>query len=390
MPRLPLLCLLFIFQLLLLSVASAQENADELSPIEKLQADIAALPDSGRSAAEQQQFQEAWQQSLSALQQSASLREQQTSLQATLDQAPEQLRDLQRQLDSLQPANAERLRQQFANSSLQALDATLGDQVARMYDWQNELTAINSELISAETRPEKTQSRISANQSRSSELNERLRQLQRQPSNPLNQAREQALQAELAQLELANSLLRQQLSANNTLLDLANAKRRLLLAKLNNIENEINALQDIIDDKRRSLSEQVISDTTAESSQISNHQLLHGQSLSNQRISEELLSASNQISTLSRRNIQTTQQLDYLTQLESALDQQISVLEGSLLLSRILHQEKQALPDVRIDRSLTDSVADMRLRQFEINQLREQLRNQEAYLNRLLRQVPQD
>lgn len=390
MPRLPLLCLLFIFQLLLLSVASAQENADELSPIEKLQADIAALPDSGRSAAEQQQFQEAWQQSLSALQQSASLREQQTSLQATLDQAPEQLRDLQRQLDSLQPANAERLRQQFANSSLQALDATLGDQVARMYDWQNELTAINSELISAETRPEKTQSRISANQSRSSELNERLRQLQRQPSNPLNQAREQALQAELAQLELANSLLRQQLSANNTLLDLANAKRRLLLAKLNNIENEINALQDIIDDKRRSLSEQVISDTTAESSQISNHQLLHGQSLSNQRISEELLSASNQISTLSRRNIQTTQQLDYLTQLESALDQQISVLEGSLLLSRILHQEKQALPDVRIDRSLTDSVADMRLRQFEINQLREQLRNQEAYLNRLLRQVPEE
>ncbi|NLY57299.1 MAG: mechanosensitive channel MscK [Gammaproteobacteria bacterium] len=390
MPRLPLLCLLFIFQLLLLSVASAQENADELSPIEKLQADIAALPDSGRSAAEQQQFQEAWQQSLSALQQSASLREQQTSLQATLDQAPEQLRDLQRQLDSLQPANAERLRQQFANSSLQALDATLGDQVARMYDWQNELTAINSELISAETRPEKTQSRISANQSRSSELNERLRQLQRQPSTPLNQAREQALQAELAQLELANSLLRQQLSANNTLLDLANAKRRLLLAKLNNIENEINALQDIIDDKRRSLSEQVISDTTAESSQISNHQLLHGQSLSNQRISEELLSASNQISTLSRRNIQTTQQLDYLTQLESALDQQISVLEGSLLLSRILHQEKQALPDVRIDRSLTDSVADMRLRQFEINQLREQLRNQEAYLNRLLRQVPEE
>ena len=390
MPRLPLLCLLFIFQLLLLSVASAQENADELSPIEKLQADIAALPDSGRSAAEQQQFQEAWQQSLSALQQSASLREQQTSLQATLDQAPEQLRDLQRQLDSLQPANAERLRQQFANSSLQALDATLGDQVARMYDWQIELTAINSELISAETRPEKTQSRISANQSRSSELNERLRQLQRQPSTPLNQAREQALQAELAQLELANSLLRQQLSANNTLLDLANAKRRLLLAKLNNIENEINALQDIIDDKRRSLSEQVISDTTAESSQISNHQLLHGQSLSNQRISEELLSASNQISTLSRRNIQTTQQLDYLTQLESALDQQISVLEGSLLLSRILHQEKQALPDVRIDRSLTDSVADMRLRQFEINQLREQLRNQEAYLNRLLRQVPEE
>lgn len=390
MPRLPLLYLLFILPWLLLTPAHAQENGDALSPIEKLQADIAALPDSGRSAAEQQQYQEAWQQTLTALQQSESLREQQKALQATLDKAPEELRRLQQQLDSLKPTSEEQLRQRYAASTLQTLDATLGDLVARMYDWQNELTAVNSELISAETRPEKTQSRISANQTRSNELNERLRQLQRQPSNPMNRAREQAIQAELSQLELANALLRQQLSANNTLLELANAKRRLLLAELNKIEGEINALQDIIDDKRRSLSEQVISDTTAESIEISNHQLLHKQSLINQRISEELLSASNQISTLSRRNIQTTQQLDYLTQLESALDQQISVLEGSLLLSRILHQEKQALPDVRIDRSLTDSVADMRLRQFEINQLREQLRNQEAYLNRLLRQVPEE
>ena len=390
MPRLPLLFLLFIFPLLFLSPISAQDNGEQLNPIEKLQADIAALPDSGRSAAEQQQFQEAWQQSLTALQQSESLREQQKALQTTLDKAPEELRRLRQQLDSLQPANEDQLRQRFAASSMQTLDTTLGDLVARMYDWQNELTAINSELISAETRPEKTQSRISVNQSRSNELNERLRQLQRQPSNPLNRAREQAIQAELAQLELANALLRQQLSAHNTLLDLANAKRRLLLAELARIENEISALQDVIDDKRRSLSEQVISDTTAESSQISNHQLLHNQSLTNQRISEELLTSSNQISTLSRRNIQTTQQLDYLTQLESALDQQISVLEGSLLLSRILHQEKQALPVVRIDRSLTDSVADTRLRQFEINQQREQLRNQEAYLKRLLNQVPEE
>src|SRR5690606_13031441 len=129
------------------------------------------------------------------------------------------------------------------------------------------------------------QSRISANQSRANELNEQLRQLQRQPQNQLNRAREAAIQAELAQMEQSNSLLRQQLSANNTLLELANEKRRLLLAELGNIDNKINVLQDVLDEKRRSLSEQVISDTTAESTQISNHQLLHEQSLINQQIS---------------------------------------------------------------------------------------------------------
>src|SRR5690554_1729229 len=372
MPRLHLLlCLLFACQALFMPLAHAQDSDADLSPIERLQADIAALPDSGKSAAEQQQLQEAWQQRLTALQRIESLKEQQADLQSTLDGAPEQLRSLRQQTDALRPADEDHLRQRFTAATLQTLDTTLGDLVARMYDWQNELTAVNSDLIAAETRPEKTQSRISTNQSRANELNEQLRQLQRQAGSQLNRARERAIQAELEQLELANALLRQQLSANNTLLELANARRRLLLAELNRIEQEINALQDVIDDKRRSLSEQVISDTAAESIEISNYQLLHKQSLTNQRLSEELLATSNRISALSRRNIQTTQQLDYLTQQESALDQQISVLEGSLLLSRILHQEKQALPLVRIDSSLTDSIADMRLRQFELNQQRE-------------------
>src|SRR5690606_21293336 len=172
MPHLHLLPLiLFTCLSLLLSPANAQESDNNISAIERLQTDIAALPDSGKSAAEQQQLQEAWEQTLTALQRTESLREQQTELQSTLDNAPEELRRLRQRIQALKPINEEQLHQRFSPSTLQALDATLGDQVARMYDWQNELTAINSELISAETRPEKTQSRISANQSRANELN---------------------------------------------------------------------------------------------------------------------------------------------------------------------------------------------------------------------------
>src|SRR5690554_7443786 len=81
---------LTLFTCLCLAPLSQAQEADkaELSPIEKLQADIAALPDSGRSAAEQEQFLEVWQQTLAALQQTESLREQQEALQTTLDQAP--------------------------------------------------------------------------------------------------------------------------------------------------------------------------------------------------------------------------------------------------------------------------------------------------------------
>ena len=39
---------------------------------------------------------------------------------------------------------------------------------------------------------------------------------------------------------------------------------------------------------------------------------------------------------LTRRNLETKQQLDNLTQSNQALEEQINVLRGSLLLSRIL------------------------------------------------------
>ncbi|MEJ6655898.1 MAG: hypothetical protein QNL70_07815, partial [Pseudomonas sp.] len=65
MPRLHLLpVLLFTCLSLLLPAANAQESDSEVSAIERLQTDIAALPDSGKSAAEQQQLQEAWEQTL--------------------------------------------------------------------------------------------------------------------------------------------------------------------------------------------------------------------------------------------------------------------------------------------------------------------------------------
>lgn len=380
--------LIIVLQATLISGVQAA-NGEIAARIQEREADIAALADSGKSPAEQQELQQAWQSTINALQKLQSANEQRDQLAATLDQAPHEINSLSRQIAAIRPINSKAIEEQLAKKSLEELDSELGELVARMYGWQNDLMAVNSELIAAETRPEQTQNRISANQTRSNELNEQLRQLQRQNATPLNKARIEALEAELLSLERTNELLRQQLGANNSLLELTRLKRTLLNQNLQQIDQEIDLLQDAIDDKRRSLSRQVVSDASDDSIHISNHQLLREQGQINQRISEELLESTNQISRLSRRNIRATQQIDYLTQLESALDQQIEVLQGSLLLSRILHQEKLALPQVKVDRTLTDSVADMRLQQFEISQLRDNLRNKEAYLQELLAPLPE-
>ncbi|MBN1033946.1 hypothetical protein INS74_25210, partial [Escherichia coli] len=65
--------------------------------------------------------------------------------------------------------------------------------------------------------------------------------------------------------------------------------------------------------------------------------------------------------------------LDRAIQSERNLKEQIDVLKGSLLLSRILFEEQIELPDDIFINKLPDKIADLRLEQFEINKQRDQI-----------------
>ncbi|MDI7116040.1 hypothetical protein, partial [Klebsiella pneumoniae] len=79
--------------------------------------------------------------------------------------------------------------------------------------------------------------------------------------------------------------------------------------------------------------------------------LLSQENAKNLRLSDYLLRATDRLNVLTRRNLETKQQLDNLTQSNQALEEQINVLRGSLLLSRILYKQKQALPKIKTDQS---------------------------------------
>jgi hypothetical protein len=103
--------------------------------------------------------------------------------------------------------------------------------------------------------------------------------------------------------------------------------------------------------------------------------LLATESAANLKLSDYLLKSTDRLNEVTQQNLQTKQQLDSVTQSDSALDEQINVLKGSLLLSKILYKQKQALPRLKVDRDLADQIADIRLYQFEVNQQRELLSN---------------
>ncbi|KKN95366.1 hypothetical protein LCGC14_0178930 [marine sediment metagenome] len=375
-------------QLLLAGSAFAAPEID--AAIEGVQENIAELESSSLSDIEKRDLQDLYQQTLAFLQRSQAQAREQAELREQIAQAPEHIRTARQQLDRLGTLDPEKIRSRYASQELEDLERLLGEKVGDMFGAQNQLTAVNSELIAAQTRPERTQASVSSNQQREHAINEQIRNLQRQSDSALNQARLSMLKAESQSLQIASDLLRQKLAANGVLQDVAAQQRSLLSQQIADVEVETQILQDVINEKRRSESEQTVSEATSQALQAGNHDLLRQQGTLNRELSEELLRATTQVGELTGMVIQTKQQIDSLLQIESALEQQIGVLEGSVLLSRILHQQKKSLPKVRYDATLADQIADLRLRQFELNQLREQMANRPAYLERLVNRLPED
>ncbi|MEH6493676.1 mechanosensitive channel MscK [Halopseudomonas sp.] len=381
-----------LFCLFISTSALAQEapSTDDLNQrIDATNTSVETLNSSSLAEPDKRELNELYQSTLNYLKQSIQAKDEQDKLQEEIASAPRETQSIRAQHNQLakRDSSGSAHKDSLQKTDLHQLEAKLAEQVNQMFTWQNELTAVNGELIAAQTRPERTQASVSDNQKRAQTVAEQLRTLQRQPPTQQSRARIDMLQAERDYLQITNDLLRQKLSGNNVLQDLATQKKNLLSLQIRQIEDDIKVLQDVINEKRRSQSEKAVSDATLPEDESQN-QVLQQQSSINRELSEELLSATSQIGDLTRRNIETKQQTEHLSQVDKALEQQIDVLEGSLLLSRILHQQKNALPKVSIDSRIADQIADLRLRQFELTQLSNDLSNPDAYLNNLLLQIP--
>lgn len=355
--------------------------------VDSLQQELEQTVAASQSDTEKQELQELYQAAIELLRRRDTLLQNQASLAAQIDRAPAQIREYRQQLERLQPPSLEKIRGEFQQAGRGVLEDRLREQVSTMFALQRDLAVANGELVAAQTRPETAQAQIAANQAREQQLNEQLRQLQRLPENRLNRARRIQLQAEQTNLAEASTLLRRKLLNNSALQELAEAQRTLLQRQISALETETDILQDLLDETRRSESLQAVSEAADGLDLTSDHQLLREQVQINQQLSEELLVASGNVGDLTRRNIAAAQKIESLLQIEQALEQQIELLRGSVLLSRILHQQKRGLPGVQDTLNVTDRIADLRLRQFELNALRSELENQEQMVTRLLEAV---
>ncbi|WJN59027.1 mechanosensitive channel MscK [Pseudomonas sp. SO81] len=380
---------LFATLILGLCLAAHPVAAAEPPAAKAVQDSLAALADRKLAEPEQSEIKAQLEQTLSFLAARDESQQKLDALKVQLRDAPRLTSEAQRELARLKASQPVNVATRYARASVEQLEQQLSERSVKLSGWQQDLAEASSLLITAQTRPERAQAEISANQTRAMQINNLLK-VGKEAGKSLTSERRGELNAELAALDAQTALRRQELAGNSLLQDLGSARHELLQERIRRLDQESLDLQALISDKRRVSSEKTVAELSREAEKATPDSLLAQESATNLKISDYLLRATERLNQLTRMNLETKQQLDSVSQAAQALDEQVSVLKGSLLLAKILYQQKQALPKPQLDRNLADEIADIRLYQFELNQQRDKLGDLNAYVDGLLASQPSE
>ncbi|SEE69732.1 mechanosensitive channel MscK [Pseudomonas coleopterorum] len=369
-------------------VVASVQAADPLNR-ETVQQNLDKIAERKLPEADQKALQQVFEQTLGLIGNQEDNERKLADLKQQLTDAPKQTLEAQRELSRLKSTPVIPVTQRYATLSVPQLEQIFSERTTEQGELQKALSDANSLIITAQTRPERAQTEISASQNRIQQINGILK-LGKNDGKALTADTRNQLVAEQASIGALINLRRQELAGNSTLQDLGNARHDLVLEKTTRLDQEIQDLQTLINQKRLAQSQETVTKQSLEAQKAGGSSVLATESATNVKLSDYLLRSTDRLNELTQQNLKTRQQLDSVTQSDQALDEQISVLKGSLLLSKILYKQKQALPHLKVDRDLADEIADIRLYQFEVNQQREAISNPAAYVDNLLANQAQD
>lgn len=307
-------------------------------------------------------------------------------LKQQVQQAPAKLQQVTRDLESLKnPADEAVTRAELLPLSLRQLESRLYQTLDELQDTQENLSTYNSQLISLQTQPERVQSSMYTASQRLQEIRNLLSD--RAPGQQVLRSTQQVmLNTEQVLLNAEIDLQRRSLDANTTLQDLLQKQRDYTTMNIDALDHRVQVLQDVVNSKRLTLSEKTAKEAQnpEDASDIQSNKLVSKELNINRQISQRLITATQESNTLFQQNIQVKNWLDRGLQSEQNLKEQIQVLKGSLVLSRILYQQQQNLPPGTLVADMSTQIADLRLEQFEINQQRDELFKGDEFINKLV------
>jgi len=306
-------------------------------------------------------------------------------LKQQIEQAPTKMRQAVDGLSALSDTdNDAETRKTLSQLSMRQLEARVSDVLDNLQSAQSDLATYNSQLVSLQTQPERVQNAMY-------NASQQLQQIR----NRLNGATigEGALRPTqqtmlLVQQVLLNAEIDQQrksLEGNTVLQDTLQKQRDYVTANSNRLEHQLQLLQEAVNSKRLTLTEKTAKEAMSpdDAARIQANPLVKQELVINHQLSERLIKATENGNQLVQQNIKVKNWLDRALQSERNIKEQISMLKGSLLLSRILYQEQQTLPSADELQDMTNRIADLRLEQFEVNQQRDALFQNDDYVTKI-------
>nr|WP_275298090.1 mechanosensitive channel MscK [Halomonas campisalis] len=372
--------------LLLATLAQADATLPEREAVaQRIQA---LQPDEGDVLSDAAQVElEALQAAEVALAALSRIEERLAALERRVDDAPGELLRLERALIEEQRAALELSATDLHELPIAELEARQQEAIVELQQLQEQLAEVNAQLLGAQTLPERAQQAIA-------EAMQRVEQARRAQDELEGQgvaADDARLIRRRAERRLAEEELRfhqLELSTNTRLRELAQQRQELLNRQVATQEAVLATLQSVIDRQRRLASEQAIADAAVDDPLIAaGHPVVLRAQQINRDLSLELLRATDRTNSLVREGIEVRRLLDHVRQLERSLTEQIEAVRGSMLLSRILREQRQSLPQVAPRRDLQEEIADLRLRQFDLGRQRDLLRQSERLANQRLEEA---
>ncbi|QHP75446.1 mechanosensitive channel MscK [Proteus vulgaris] len=308
----------------------------------------------------------------------------------TVEQLPEKLRNAQYQLNQLKQKAANKEAEDYQKSlealPLATLESQLETVLQSLQKAQDDLANYSNELIVLQTQPERAQSVLFNN----SERLQQIRTLLNKSSADKAQMRPSAvqlLQLEQYYLQQQNNYQKRTLQSNVQLQSLLQLQRDYSSAYIDLSQEHAQLIQEEISDKRLDSSEETAKEAQSaglENQVINDNPFYLAQTEINKHLSDKLIVTTQNNNELNRHSLMVKNRLDRAIQSERNLKEQIDVLKGSLLLSRILFEEQVDLPDGIFINNLPDKIADLRLEQFEINKQRDQIIQPSIYIDQLM------
>lgn len=322
---------------------------------------------------------------LATLEKIERVKEETVQLRQKVAQAPEKMRQATAALNALSDVdNDDEMRKTLSALSLRQLELRVAQVLDDLQNSQNDLAAYNSQLVSLQTQPERVQNAMYTASQQIQQIRNRL------DGNNVGEAalrpsQQVLLQAKQALLNAQIDQQRKSLEGNTVLQDTLQKQRDYVTANSNRLEHQLQLLQEAVNSKRLTLTEKTAQEAISpdETARIQANPLVKQELDINHQLSQRLIVATENGNMLMQQNIKVKNWLDRALQSERNIKEQIAVLKGSLLLSRILYQQQQTLPSADELEDMTNRIADLRLEQFEINQQRDALFQSDAFVDKL-------